>query len=86
MKVWLALDPKDEQTNEPRVLMQNRPFTARDMPPTSQRRGIVWEAREADLPDETWVALLAGELSLDEQDRIHRDLWTQSGETSPWPT
>ena len=85
MRVWMALDPDDEQTGHPRVSLQDELFVpARDMPPSAVLRGEVWEVRETKLDEETWANLVQGKISPDDQDALHRKLWSQKGD-SPWP-
>jgi len=78
MHVWMVMDPETR-----RVAMQNREFADGDLPPGL--RGLDWPAREGEVDDEVWASMLAGDLSGDEVNKIHRDTWTQNGDT-PWPT
>lgn len=75
--VYLLMDPESRrislQTNEP-----DESSFPRGM------RGLSWPIRRGQLADDTYADLLAGRIDPAEQDRIHRDLWTENGET-PWP-
>ncbi|MDT8915768.1 hypothetical protein [Amycolatopsis sp. PS_44_ISF1] len=75
--VFLALDPETQ-----RVLMQTREIGDEDLP--RGLRGLGWARREADVEDDRWDALLAGELTPAEQDDLHRAAWTENG-AAPWP-
>ncbi len=75
--VWLALDP-----DTLRVTMQDREFSDGDFP--RGLRGVDWPQREGEIPEETYAAILSGDLPGKEVDAIHRTLWTKGGETA-WP-
>lgn len=77
MKVWLALDPETR-----RVFMQDREPGDGDFPRGT--RGLSWPIRTGDVDDDVWTGLLAGRLSPDDQDQLHRQLWTDNGEAA-WP-
>lgn len=77
MHVWLAMDPETD-----RVVMQDREFDDGNFP--RGRRGRDWARREADIDEDQWARLLAGQLPPDEQDQLHQETWTKSGETA-WP-
>lgn len=78
MDVFMALDPETL-----RVMFQSHDFGDGDFPPGL--RGAGWPRRVGQVDDVTWERLLAGELTGAEQDALHRETWTESGET-PWPT
>lgn len=82
--VYLALDPEDQVTRKPRVLMSTREFSPDDLPRGRRGHGRAWEIREADLDQATWDDLLTARLTPDEQDQLHQRLWTSSGAT-PFP-
>lgn len=77
MRVWMTMDPENN-----RVTLQDRPFTRADFPPGL--RGDGWPQREGEITDERWADLMAGTPTYDEVDAIHRECWTESGDT-PWP-
>lgn len=83
MKVYLAMDtyPDPEGGSEfrNRVTMQDVSFTEFDFPPGKRAR--FFDLREADVPETTYAALLAGGLSPEEQDTFHREAWDQAAET-----
>lgn len=78
MHVWMALDPQTY-----RVMVQGREFADGDFP--GGLRGANWPRREGTVDPAVWESLLEGALSPEDQDALHRDLWTGSGDT-PWPT
>lgn len=78
VRVYMALDPETL-----RVLFQEREFADGDFP--RGLRGLDWPKREAEIPAEDWKQLLAGGLPPDEQDQLHREVWSENGDT-PWPT
>lgn len=78
MRVWMALDPETR-----RVTMQDREFGDGDLPPGL--RGLDWPKRQADIDEEAWQGILAGTLTGDEVNQIHRSAWTENGDT-PWPS
>lgn len=75
--VWMALDPETL-----RVFMQKREFHDGDFPPGL--RGLDWERRTGTINEAVYNDVLAANFTDEEMDIIHRDLWTDSGET-PWP-
>lgn len=75
--VWMAMDPETS-----RVLIQDREFQIYDFPPGL--RGLNWETRTAKIDESTYENILAGKLSNDHVDLIHRLLWTENGEDH-WP-
>lgn len=77
MDVWLALDPETH-----RVVMQDREFLHHDLP--SGLRGLNWEKRKAKISKKLYEHLLGPDFDWDDSDRIHRELWSNSGDT-PWP-
>jgi hypothetical protein len=76
--VHMALDPETL-----RVLMQDHEFQDGDFPPGL--RGVSWPRRQGEVDQDIWDALLAGDLTPDEQDHLHRESWSENGST-PWPT
>lgn len=82
IKIYMAMEPDNSGQTPRRVAIQTRPFVAPfDFPPAHPIEQ--WELREGEINELTMAALLDNELDGDEQDRIHRELWTKSGET-PW--
>ncbi len=77
IRVWLALDPETR-----RVTMQDREFGEGDFP--LGLRGLGWPIRLAEISEDEWDAILAGDLTGDAVDRIHRAAWTEAG-PSEWP-
>lgn len=75
--IWMALDPETC-----RVMLHDREFDDGSFP--RGPRGLSWPIRRVEIDEDTWAALLAGALSPDEQDDLHRTLWTENGAT-PWP-
>lgn len=75
--VWMAMDPETF-----RVFIQNREFQDGDFP--RGLRGLNWEQRRGQMDESTYLAMLSGELGGTEVDKIHRDLWSESGDTV-WP-
>ena len=75
--VWLAMDPDTS-----RIAMQDTEFADGAFP--RGPRGLDWPIREGDVSDEDWQGILAGTLSGDEVNTIHRTAWSESGD-SPWP-
>lgn len=87
MRVWLAMDRYPEPEGGPpylnRVALSPRPFTDADAPPGP--RGALFEFRgPVDVDDAVWEELLAARLTPDEQDELHRRLWSSAGDG--WPT
>ena len=72
--IWLLLDP---QTN--RVSIQVNEPSESSFPPGI--RGAGWSARQAEIDNGVYADLLAGRIPPGEMDRIHRELWTENGET-----
>lgn len=77
MRVWMALDPETS-----RVLLQDRELGDGDFP--LGLRGLAWPTREGELHDDAYAAIMAGGLTPDQINDIHRACWTANGET-PWP-
>lgn len=67
MKVWLIRDP-----DSGRIAMQDRGFSDTDHP---RGMGAKWQRRVGIVKDETWQALLRGELSALDQDDLHHGAW-----------
>lgn len=78
MQVWLALDPETL-----RVVASPTEFDDNSFP--RGLRGSGWPIRVAETTEEEWQAMLTCQMSNEESNAYHKDLWTQSGET-PWPT
>lgn len=77
MKVWLALDPETL-----RVTMQDREFGDSDFP--RGLRGQGWATREGEIDEEVYKEILSGNMPPEENDKIHRELWSENGKTD-WP-
>lgn len=77
MHIYMARDPETE-----RIAAQVRPFTPADLP--RGLRGEGWTLRETEIPETVWRAMLAGAMTGDEMDALHRDAWTAAGPTA-WP-
>ncbi len=77
MRVWMAMDPENS-----RITMQDREFGDGDFPPGL--RGLDWPLREGTVADHDWANIMAGVLTGDEVNAIHRNCWTENGDT-PWP-
>lgn len=77
IKVWLTLDPESL-----RVTMQNREFQDGDFP--RGIRGVGWPIREGKIEAEVYERVMTGNLPSEENDKIHRDLWSKNGPTE-WP-
>lgn len=78
MRVWMAMDPENR-----RVAMQDREFGESDFP--AGLRGLDWPQREGTVPDHVWANIMAGVLTADEINEVHRTCWTENGDT-PWPS
>jgi hypothetical protein len=78
MKIYLALDHDDEVQQQPRIAMQDVPFDPALMSEGYKLREQSWEYRETEIDEETWHALLRGELEPNEQDALHYTLWSQA--------
>ena len=78
MRIWMAMDPETR-----RIALQDREFGDSDFPPGL--RGLGWPQREGHITQEEWDGIMAGTLTGDEVDEIHRRTWTENGDT-PWPS
>jgi len=74
----MAMDPETR-----RITMQDREFAEGDFP--LGLRGLDWPIRMGEISDEDWAKMLAGTLSNDEVNVLHRATWTKNGAT-PWPS
>lgn len=76
MKVWLALDTYPEPEGGPaflnRIAMRTEEFQPGDFP---AKREKFFQIRTAEVDEDAFRALLAGELTPDEQDTFHRETW-----------
>lgn len=83
MKIWLTLDPETH-----RVSVQNRPFEVYDFPPGRRGRGPDgkgWEIRQHKTDAKLYADLLRASVEQDEQDRLHRQWWTDADpKGEPW--
>lgn len=69
----MALDPETD-----RICMQPDEFDDGNLP--RGRRGAGWPRREGEIEEEVWQAMMAGTLSGEDEDRIHREAWAQAEE------
>ena len=75
MLIYLTQDPQTE-----RIGAQGMPFARdRDFPPGLT--GDDWECRLLEVPDWTWDVLLSGGMPPAEQDRLHREWWSDANPT-----
>lgn len=79
-KVYMAMDPETR-----RVLVQTREFSDGDFP--RGVRGAGWPRRVGDVQKRLLDKLLAGKLTSEAQDALHRDWWDRARpEGAPlWP-
>lgn len=75
--VWLTMDPETL-----RVTMQNLPFEHHHFP--AGLRGLNWEKRKTKISRKLYEEIMGPDFDWDDSDRIHRELWSNSGNT-PWP-
>lgn len=75
--VWLTMDPETL-----RVTMQDEPFQHHHFP--AGLRGLNWEKRQATISKKLYEEILGPDFDYDRSDTIHRELWSNSGDT-PWP-
>ena len=71
--LWLSRDPQTD-----RVTAETREWSDGSFPAGARGRG--WALRETDADEDTWAAMLAGELSPSEQDTVHQQWWNQAGQ------
>jgi hypothetical protein len=70
IQVWLSLDPETE-----RIAIQEREFDDGSFP--RGRRGKSWPQRKGHVRESEWRRLLAGGMSLEEQDAFHLAAWAR---------
>lgn len=80
MHLWLAKDPETD-----RVTAQESEWSDRDFPKGA--RGRDWPKREIDVPDQTWTKMLRATWTPTQQDKLHRQWWSEAAPegSDPWP-
>lgn len=77
LPVWMALD-----LEELRVAMQPYEFDGHSF--ARGPRSATWPRLEGAVDSQAWDAYLAGELSQEEQDALHRQAWIAAGGDDVW--